>query len=1089
MKKLMIFLILFLCIACSKSTPDAQPTEEVLLEKEYNDTSFAGEAWYDLVEVFEIHREPARASFFSYATVEEALQKEASSLDEIDGFSSEFVQSLNGEWDFYFAQNPNERLKDIKGSDAFYYWENWDTSDWDKCIIPSNVQTQVDEAKEFKYESPHYVNQVYPWISYEHIAYGWQGQPVAPTSNNSVAHYKRSFTLDEGLIDKNVFVSLQGVESAFYLYINGQQIGYSEDSYTPAEFNITPYLKEGENTIALEVYRWSDASYFENQDFIRLSGVFRDVYLYSKDDLEIRDFFFTSTLDENYKNANANVEIDIRNLSDEIQNGYQLKVNLYNQTENTKVIQEKSVNVDEIIDSKLFEVDFEVESVLLWSAEKPNLYRLTIELLDEQGNTVEAMCQRIGFREIELSQTDDGYSQVLLNGNPLFLKGVNRHETDLVDGRAINKEDIITDLTLMKAYNINAFRMSHYPNQTITYDIADEIGLYIVDEANIETHIGENELNVPSNNPIYAPLILDRTISMVERDKNHSSVLFWSLGNESTYSEYAMDENYPFYQSTMWILKRDPSRMRVYERDNRITEERDSSMVDVYSTQYWSITDVEKYAKDNTWAYFQSEYAHAMGNGLGNLKEYYDLFRSYSHLQGGFIWDFIDQSILTTEDGIEFYGYGGDWEEPIHDGDFCGNGLVNADRTPSAELEEVKYVQQNFLFELNNSELTVTNENLFTNLNEYEVIVSYIENGIAVDSESMEIDCNPLMTTRLDIPNFSVDTKENAVVEVSVHYKEEQIWANETYGKKGDEVAFEQFVLSEKVMEIPELTSGELTVNHDEKQLEVSNLNFTVSFNQENAMIEKFMFNDYPIISDSLKFNFYRPEVSNDPEFSNEVIEASSGLVVDDMNIKEANGLVLVEFIGTLAGFDTNATILYEIDSLGKIKVSMNAKVPSISKVQEIAKVGVQFAVDQAFTEFGYYGKGPYENYPDRNTGSKLGYYTQKIDEQVNDQLLKPQDTGNKTEVSELTLHSENVELEIFLSEKVNIKLNYYDDLDVRNADHWKEIVVQDNPIVSIDVMTRGLGNASYGPGPIEEYLIEQNKDYTIQFMFIPKLK
>ncbi|GAA0084811.1 hypothetical protein UT300007_12500 [Clostridium sp. CTA-7] len=637
------------------------------------DSQFAGEEWYDQISTVKVNREAARSMFFPYETAEKALGSEKSVLDDIDETNSKWYKTLNGTWDFKWAEKPADRENGLRGSGAKDYEENWDTKDWDKIEVPSNIQTQRDENGNFKYDKPIYTNQTYPWANYENVNYNTNGtnKPVAPTVKNSVGQYKRSFTLPEDWDGRETFVSFQGVESAFYLYVNGERVGYAEDSYTADEFNITKYLKPGENTIAVEVYRWSTGSYLENQDFIRLSGIFRDVFLYSKADVEIRDIFVKTDLDEEYKDAVLTLDADIRSLNPEKSGKYTVKADLYEIDSDTKLWNEP-LSFDVKVNAGKSTVEEgaedtgqggtgskEVVNPKKWFADTPNLYRLLIQLEDEDGNIIEVTSQRVGFREIDKVDINEaGQEQAQINGKKIMFRGVNRHESDLIDGRAITKDDIKEDLTIMKQFNVNAIRTSHYPNNPYTYALADELGLYICDEANIESHKGATEAGIPSAEAEWNNSVMDRTINMVERDKNHPSVVIWSLGNEATYRTYPMDENYPFYNSTQWILKRDPSRLRKYERDNRYTKGNpEKSIVDIYSSQYWSVSGVLGHVTNtaNKAPYIQSEYAHAMGNALGNFKEYWDVFRNYENAQGGFIWDWIDQSISTKIENVTKY--------------------------------------------------------------------------------------------------------------------------------------------------------------------------------------------------------------------------------------------------------------------------------------------------------------------------------------------------------------------------------------------------------------------------------------------------
>ncbi|MBS5000675.1 glycoside hydrolase family 2 TIM barrel-domain containing protein [Holdemania filiformis] len=1114
MKKIILGLVISGLIlgGCSSKMDqfvEPQGTPRPSIEPLPTDASFAGEEWYDQMEVWQLHREPARAALTPYPSSQQALLAEASALDEIDADSSSRIQSLNGRWAFYYAAKPTDRLKNLAGYDAQWYWEDWDTADWDQIDVPSNIQTQWKEDGSFRYEPPIYINQIYPWLNYEAIQYGAQGQPVAATAVNSVGHYKREFTLDEGLQNKHVFLRFEGVESAFYVYINGQPIGYSEDSYTPAEFNITPYLKEGVNTIAVEVYRWSDGSYFENQDFIRLSGIFRDVTLIGREAVEIRDLFVQSDLAEDDAQAQVQVDVDLRNLSQQQQAGWTLEMELVDQG---RAVFDQPLNLEspelpvlettENQTGTTLSAHFTIDQPKLWTPDQPHLYSLVLTLKNAAGEVMESVCQRIGLREIEV-QTVDGVQQMLLNGKPLMIKGVNRHETDPVKGRALGAQEIITDLKLMKAYNINAFRTSHYPNHPLTYDVADELGLIVVDEANIESHIGEKELGVPGNNPLYNGLIMDRTVSMVERDKNHASVLFWSLGNEATYSEYEMNENYPFYNTSMWILQRDPKRLRVYERDNRIGDTRETSMVDVASSQYWTLDQLKNYAKKNKHAFFQSEYIHAMGNGVANLAEYFALFKTYPQLQGGFIWDFIDQTILTGDPatGQLYYGYGSDWGTPLNDGDFCGNGLVNADRTPSAELEEVKKVQQDvsFTYDSQKRRLTMTNEFLATDLNAFAVELNFYQNGTLFHTAALseaEKALPPGAAKTIDVALPDYDSDAEVILEIDVKYSQNQSWANAYGGKQGDILAFEQFVLQEGKPAASVSPDLSLTVSEQEDKWTIQgrteqNQDFEMILNPAKMEIEAYRLGDQTFLTGGPQPSFYRAETSGDPQFSEAVRQAGKAVEYKSPSIqrKEENGEVkqlTIKASGTINEFNTGLETEITIQGNGQVAVTMTMKVPSKEKVGPVARAGLTLNLDASLTEIRYNGRGPEENYIDRHTGSRLGQWKAKIHDFYNDQLLKPQDSGNRTEVRSLTLNGEKNALTLTFDEPVGMNIMTWDELSLASAAHLKDAQKLDQPLLHLDAAQRGLGNGSWGAEPLKEYQIKQNQTYTVSFQIKP---
>ena len=597
-------------------------------EKEVDGSQFAGEEWYDQRATFQVNREDAHTSFVSFGNVEDARVR--------DKEKSPSYQLLNGEWKFELADNP-------EGRNTEFYKNDYDVSGWDDITVPSNWQTEG-------YDHPKYTDTRLPWEGVETPELG-----VAPVKYNPVGSYRRDFTTPAEWDGKEIFVSFQGVESAFYLWVNGQYAGYSEDSYTPAEFDISPYLNApGEqNNISVQVYRWSDGSYLEDQDFIRLSGIFRDVFLFCKDkNASIFDFNYTTDLDEEYNNAVLNMETTLRRYNEENAEGYTVDTTLFDAEGNEMFTQPMEVKFDG--NQAVAQASVDVEAPKKWSAEDPNLYQLVFALKDAEGNIVETAGCNVGFREVEIINKGTTESQITINGQPIMFKGVNRHETSGETGRHITEESMIEDIKLMKQNNINAVRNSHYPNEARWYELCDEYGLYMIDEANIESH-GVNDY-LPQSDPEWILACKDRMTSTIERSKVHPSILLWSLGNES-------------YNGDTWAelgklcKELDPTRLVHYEGHRDIPE------VDVWSRMYRRVNkldEMDKYSNPLVWwgnygtkPAFQCEYAHAMGNGIGNLKEYWDVYEKYPNLQGGFIWDWVDQTVymdtptdkILTNDG------------------------------------------------------------------------------------------------------------------------------------------------------------------------------------------------------------------------------------------------------------------------------------------------------------------------------------------------------------------------------------------------------------------------------------------------------
>lgn len=1310
------------------------------------DSQFAGEEWYDQIGTVELNREPAHAYFVPYESSAKALQNEKSVLD-TDEEESAYRVSLNGEWNFKFAQNPAAREKAARGAEAAAYVEDWDTSGWDTIPVPSSIQAMKDEDGDFKYEKPIYTNQTYPWANYESVTLG--ESVTAPTVRNSVGQYKRTFTVPQDWDGREVFVSFEGVESAFYLYINGQRAGYAEDSYTMDEFNITPYLQKGENTIAVEVYRWSTGSYLENQDFIRYSGIFRDVNLYSKDKVEIRDVFVKTDLDAEYRDAVLTLEASVRNLgqADAAGQNYTVSAELYESDASTKVWTEPmelAVTVPEAKDTIEERADDtgvvvsgskDVENPKKWFADTPSLYLLLIELKDESGNVVETLCQRVGFREIGKADINTaGQEQMQINGKKIMFRGTNRHESDVDVGRALSREDIKEDLFLMKQFNVNAIRTSHYPNNPYTYALADEIGIYICDEVNAESHMGATQSSIPSGFPIWNTSVMDRTKNMVERDKNHPCVVIWSLGNEATYSTYTMDDNYCFYNATRWILKRDPSRLRKYERDNRYTKgDREHSMVDIYSSQYWSVDSVRGHVANtgNKSPYIQSEYAHAMGNGLGNFKEYWEIFREYPNAQGGFIWDWIDQAMRTkientavryihdpntgkrvsfggsfqegrnqtksiegayiaegshtktvngnaltldlwlkpadnftnsrqtflsrgddegynlqinkdgkleffadgwregyletevpdaftdgawhrltatvsdrtyilyfdgkqiaqgqrdsasqaydsasntadiavgtnasytervfngsidrvavlkgaltaeeiavtadsleavqdklvytldfTEDMLEteelgfedhtYFGYGGDWDETVTDNDFCANGLVFADRTPSPELYEVKKVHQEISFyddgSAANGEVRIVNEFLNTNLNRYDVSWSLKKDNVVLGSGTLteeQKDLAPLQEKVVALKNFpvveAVDGSDYVLV-LSVTLKEDQPWADSYGGKAGDEIAFEEFELSyenEKPRPAPDMADiGDLEVNETQETITVTGTtareggtSFEIVLDRTSGYISSYRLGGKALLEEGPVPDYYRAPVSNDPGFTGGMRNAAQNFTIDEEGIEvdRQQTFVSIHVPGTIQGLDSPNIIDYAIYGDGRIVVTNTFTPASNSAVGNIAKIGMKMTVAEGYENLTYYGNGPQENYSDRNSGTKLGIYKSTVTDQFEKKYVKPQENGNRTGVRWTALtDDEGMGIMVSSKEAMECSALHYRAEDLASYRHPYQVPKQQNTILTAALVQRGLGNASCGPAPLNQYLIQAGVTYSQTFSILP---
>ncbi len=651
-------------------------------------------------EVVEVNREDPHATRFSFDSMEKAIDGDIQ-------VSSNYL-TLNGTWKFQWSPNPDSRP-------ANFYKQDFDDAGWDDIPVPSNWEMKG-------YGVPIYVNIPYEWTTRPK-------PPEVPKAHNPVGSYRRSFKVPAGWSNKQIYIHFGAVKSAFYLWVNGKKVGYSQGSKTPAEFNITSYVKEGENMVAVEVYRWSDGSWLECQDFWRISGIEREVRLEARPGVHIQDFFCRTGLTKNYTNGIMDLEVEVSAPGGGSVKDYLVDAQLYSPGNSKLLFWSGSKRV---ISGKkgtgVVSFSDVMDLVEPWSAESPSLYPLVLTLKNDKGEIVEYLSAKVGFRTSEIK-----YGQLLVNGKAIQLKGVNRHEHDEYEGHVVSEEIMLKDIELMKLYNINAVRTSHYPNDPRWYELCDEYGLYVVDEANIESHgMGYQPNRTLGNNPLFTKSHLDRTIRMVERDKNHPSIIIWSLGNEA-------GDGVCFNTTYDWIKQRDLSRPVQYERAEG------GRNTDIFCPMYAPIHDMVKYVEQHpSKPLIQCEYSHAMGNSNGNIVDYWDAINKYDQLQGGFIWDWVDQGIAQyTEDGEKFWAYGGDFEPDTMrtDGTFCLNGLVFPDRTIHPGLVELKRAYQYVGFEpvpLNANRIKITNNYDFTNLSSYNLRWILEANGETVKKEILD---------------------------------------------------------------------------------------------------------------------------------------------------------------------------------------------------------------------------------------------------------------------------------------------------------------------------------------------------------------
>ncbi|MEF2965008.1 glycoside hydrolase family 2 TIM barrel-domain containing protein [Paenibacillus sp. M1] len=1037
----------------------------------YNPPANGYPEWNNNPEIFALNRMDAHAAFITYDSLKEALDGKR---DE-----SRSRYSLNGMWKFAWAENPDHRIQ-------HFYEQDYDCSGWAEIPVPSHWQLQG-------YDYPQYTNVRYPWIEQEDLK-----PPFAPTKYNPVGSYVRTFSVPEHWEDQPVYISLQGVESAFYVWLNGELVGYSEDTFTPAEFDLTPYLIPGTNKLAVEVYRWSDASWLEDQDFWRMSGIFRDVYLYTAPDAHIYDFKALADLDRDFSSGSLSVTARILNYSERDQQALSIEAQLYDDERNPVWSQPLSGNVPLRSQPEQTAVlTGMVEAPKRWSAEYPHLYTLVITLKDAAGKSVQYVSCKVGFRRFEI---EGGLMKI--NGQVIEFKGVNRHEFSHTKGRTIGADEMIRDIILMKAYNINAVRTSHYPNHPLWYELCDEYGLYVIDEVNLETHGSwrygqqEEEDTIPGSKPEWLDNVLDRAKSMYERDKNHPSILIWSLGNESFGGDNFL-HMYRYFKET------DPSRVVHYEGVFHFR--RSDAASDIESHMYSNIAVIENYAKnDPQKPFILCEYSHAMGNSCGGLSDYWDLFDRYPVLQGGFIWDWIDQSILTkTEDGVEYLAYGGDFGESPHDGTFCGNGLIFADRTVSPKIHEVKKCYQSVRFDgsrLSEGVLKVANRYLFTDLGEFDFEWSVMADGEPAAAGRKTVSVAPGAAEEVDVSELvelaaAGTNGEEYIATFRFLLKQNTPWA-----EQGQEVAFGQFALpavqkprAERLEPAQPLQAGTSAGASGVPVLTVNGDGFAVSFDQATGELFSYAAGGTELVKRAPRPNFWRAMVDNDRGNGH---EERSGVW---RKAGEGRRLLRFAYEATPYKVDVAAdyalptapeslcTLTYTVHGNGQVDVRMTLA-PG-EGLPDIPEVGIMLEMDGAFDRLEWYGKGPFENYFDRNTGAKIGKYGGLVKDQWVP-YLRPQECGNKTEVRQAAVFNEQG-VGLFFEGRPKFELNVlpFTPEEIEASDHAYKLPSSDKTVIRVMAKQMGVGgDDSWGARPHPQHLLHANRDYHLTFSFRAKL-
>ncbi|MCD0488703.1 DUF4981 domain-containing protein [Pedobacter sp. MC2016-14] len=1036
---------------------------------------FAQELPYELLatDVVAVNRQPMKASAFAYENKALATQRSKE--------KSAYFLSLNGNWKFNWVKDPRQRPLN-------FFKNDFNDSKWDNFKVPANWELHG-------YGTPIYINTSYEFTG--HAKKGAQLNPPydIPVDNNPVGSYRKKVVIPESWDGRQVFIHLGAVKSAFFIWVNGQKVGYSEDSKLEAEFDLTKYLKKGENLIALQVYRWSDGSYLECQDMWRISGIERDVYLYATPKLDLRDFKAIATLDKSYKNGLLDIQAEIANYKVDqsgfhsIPDTFSVEMELLN-AEGQQVMFQKTKTVHSVLGNYNTKVHFKgaVADVKTWSAETPYRYTLFLTLKDKSGKLLQVVPQQLGFRSVEIKDRN-----FLVNGKRIFLKGVNRHEHHPKNGHVLAKEDMLKDVEMMKKLNINAVRQSHYPPDPYWLELCDQYGLYVVDEANIESHGRGYEIPYTlGNDKNWLHAHMERITRMYERDKNYTSIITWSLGNEA-------GNGVNFYEGYEWMKKHDLRPVQ-YER-----AESDFN-TDLMVPQYPAPSSMIAYSKGNPdKVMIMSEYAHIMGNGLGNFKEYWDAIRKYPYLQGGFIWEWVDQSIDTVKNGKRILAYGGDFplegpaDNNFSDNNFCVKGVVTAYRELTPMAIEVKKVLQPVQSVLKKGYLLeVKNEYFFRNLDNVKLVWELMEEGKLIKKGSiskLEVLPGDVQQFRLPITTSFANRKSYFL---NIHYTLKKA---EPFLAPGYEIAYEQFPLNE----ISAKTDTPLTYAHlkslkTKEKLSISGKNFRVEFDLNAAVLSSYTFDGETLIQNGPHPDFWRAPTDNDigSGFNKSMRmwrnAYNLGKAIDVKFSELETGLFEVVFKKELVNGDAIAEQTFLIYGDGSIRVN-NKFTPIKGDYQLLMRIGNNLAMSKNLNQIQWYGRGPGENYWDRKSATLVGLYTG----QVKDQYIpyaRPQESGNKTDVRWVSFadkKGKGLKIE-YTDSLLNFSAIPYslDDLDPeqdKKQYHSGELVARDQIYVHLDLQQTGLqGIDSWGAWPLKEYMVPyQPSTYSYQIRPLTK--
>nr|WP_294930234.1 glycoside hydrolase family 2 TIM barrel-domain containing protein [uncultured Flavobacterium sp.] len=1033
--------------------------------------------------VTSINRQAARATAYSYSSVADALEGNR---------NKSRIKILNGDWDFKFAKNLQEAPQD--------FYKN-EVKNWDKIEVPSNWELKG-----------------YGMAIYKSAVYSFRpvNPPFVPKEDNPIGSYQRKFTVPENWNGMNVTLHFGGVSSAFQVWINGEFLGYGQDSFNSSEFNITPYLKKGENILSVRVFRYSDGSYLEDQDHWRLSGIQREVFIMAEPKLRIQDFFVQTKLDKQYKDAVFQLRPRLENFTGDTIKNHTFEVQLYDSQNKPlfeKPLSRKAIDIISEVSPRLDKVRFgffqeTIKNPLKWSAEEPNLYTLVMTLKNPDGSISEIKSSKVGFRSIEFSKEN---GKMLINGKETYVYGVNHHGHHPVRGEAVNHQDLEEDVKLMKKFNFNFVRTAHFPDDPYFYELCDKYGLMVMDEANLETHGLGGFL---SNDQQWTHAYLERMTRMVERDKNHPSIVMWSLGNEAgkgpNHSAMAgwthdYDITRPVHYEPAqgnprldgYIDPLDPRYPKTVDHSHRFENPQDEPYVDIVSRFYPGVFTPKFLVEQNkdTRPILFVEYSHSMGNSTGNLKELWDEFRSTPRVIGGCIWDLKDQGLLRKDPktGQEYLGYGGDFGEKKHDGNFNINGLVAADGRPKAAMYENKWIYQPAVSTLeNNSTLKIHNRQVVQNLSAFTPVIKILENGNVIKEAVLKpIDVPAGSDFVLDVNKYLPKMKKDSEYFLNIEF---QLSKDEFWAEKGFAVATDQFLLKKKDSQNTAETNSKekATVSETNTAYKIEGKAYQISISKANGALTSYKFNNDEQVFAPLLPNFTRPLTDNDRKgwkphkLLKQWYNAVPKLI--DIAMEKSDDEIKISSNYEIIKDSAQVHVDYVIKANGVVQV--NYKLQANKKLPNVPKVGMQMGVPRQFDQISWYGKGELESYCDRSFGFTVGKYSLPIQKFI-EPYIKPQENGNRTEVRWMALSNapKNKGLLVVKADKdLQMSAWPYTQANLSEAKHTFDLKDPGFLTLNIDLMQMGVGgNDSWSPvaAPLEQYQIKPG-DYEYSFYLVP---